>query len=73
MSEALQKLFEHGAQWLRADFHLHTRADKEFRYDGDDDRFVASYVGSRLINRQSQKSTVAASAMAERNTMGHLS
>ncbi|WP_239494743.1 TrlF family AAA-like ATPase [Roseovarius amoyensis] len=44
MSEALQKLFEHGAQWLRADFHLHTRADKEFRYDGDDDRFVASYV-----------------------------
>ncbi|MCR8828152.1 hypothetical protein [Pseudosulfitobacter koreensis] len=44
MSEALQKPFEHGAQWVRADFHLHTRADKEFRYDGDADRFVASYV-----------------------------
>ncbi|WP_167738117.1 MULTISPECIES: TrlF family AAA-like ATPase [unclassified Leisingera] len=44
MSEALQKLFEHGAQWVRADFHLHTRADKEFRYDGEENRFVASYV-----------------------------
>lgn len=29
---------------MRADFHLHTRADKEFRYDGDEDRFVASYI-----------------------------
>lgn len=44
MSEAIQKLFEHGAQWVRADFHLHTRADKEFRFAGDADRFVASYV-----------------------------
>lgn len=44
MSDALQKLFEHGAQWVRADFHLHTRADKEFRYEGAADRFVASYV-----------------------------
>jgi hypothetical protein len=22
-------LFQHGATWLRADFHLHTKADKE--------------------------------------------
>ncbi|MDO5648119.1 TrlF family AAA-like ATPase [Paracoccus sp. (in: a-proteobacteria)] len=44
MSEALQKLFEQGVQWVRADFHLHTRADKEFRYDGDASRFVPSYV-----------------------------
>ncbi|WP_050527179.1 TrlF family AAA-like ATPase [Pseudorhodobacter aquimaris] len=44
MSEALQELFEHGAQWVRADFHLHTRADKEFRYDGEEDRFVGSYI-----------------------------
>lgn len=44
MSETLQALFENGAQWLRADFHPHTRADKEFIYKGEDDRFVASYV-----------------------------
>ena len=50
MSEALQKLFEHGTKWVRADFHLHTRADKEFRYDGDADRFVASYVEALEAN-----------------------
>ncbi len=32
-----------------------------------------TYLGSRLIDRQSQKSTVAASAMAERKTFGHRS
>jgi hypothetical protein len=25
-------LFEHGSVWLRADFHMHTPADKEFSY-----------------------------------------
>lgn len=44
MNEASQKLFEHGAQWVRADFHLHTRADKEFRYDGEENSFAASYI-----------------------------
>lgn len=44
MSEAHQDLSEHGAQWVRADFHPHTRNDKEFRYDGEEERFVASYV-----------------------------
>lgn len=44
MGDAIQKLFEHGAQWVRADFHLHTRADKEYRYDGDGDRFIAAYI-----------------------------
>lgn len=27
-------LFKHGSTWLRADFHLHTLADKEFRTRG---------------------------------------
>ena len=36
--------FEYGSQWFRADFHLHTRADKEFRYEGDADRYVSSYI-----------------------------
>ena len=26
------------------DFHLHTKADKEFRYDGDDNSFVGAYI-----------------------------
>lgn len=36
--------FTQGAKWLRVDFHLHTRADREFHYEGDEGRFVASYV-----------------------------
>lgn len=44
MSENTMKLFEHGSQWIKADFHLHTRADKEFKYDGSEDQFVTSYV-----------------------------
>ena len=26
------------------DFHLHTRKDKEFKYSGDEDRFVSDYI-----------------------------
>jgi len=37
--------FEEGSQWLRADFHLHTRADKEFTYQDGDDEFVRRYIG----------------------------
>lgn len=36
--------FANGSTWLRADFHLHTKADKEFSYDGDGNSFVAAYV-----------------------------
>jgi ATPase involved in DNA repair len=44
MSDELGDIFEYGCRWIRADFHLHTRADKEFKYDGEDDRFVTDYV-----------------------------
>ena len=37
-------LFEHGSAWVRADFHMHTLADKEFRYSGDPNYFVSEYV-----------------------------
>ncbi|MBU8567662.1 hypothetical protein KM914_14685 [Virgibacillus pantothenticus] len=37
-------MFELGTKWIRADFHLHTRADKEFSYSGEDDRFISDYV-----------------------------
>ena len=36
--------FAHGNTWLRADFHLHTKADKEFSYAGEENSFVAAYV-----------------------------
>jgi chromosome segregation protein len=36
--------FSNGNTYVRADFHLHTKADKEFRFDGADDRFVSEYV-----------------------------
>jgi predicted ATPase len=38
--------FQFGSTWLRADFHLHTRADKEFKYVGQNNDFVAAYVSA---------------------------
>ena len=35
--------FQHGTRWVRADLHLHTRADKrEWEEDGDDTTFTAA-------------------------------
>ena len=36
--------FMHGSTWVRADFHLHTKADKEFVFSGEENAFVGSYV-----------------------------
>lgn len=36
--------FAYGSTWLRADFHLHTKADKEFSYEGEENSFVTAYV-----------------------------
>lgn len=41
---AREARFEHGSQIVRADFHLHTKADKEFSYDGDERKFCKDYV-----------------------------
>jgi len=38
------EIFKNGSAWLRADFHLHTKADKEFVYRGEDNSFVTDYV-----------------------------
>jgi ABC-type lipoprotein export system ATPase subunit len=44
-------LFRNGSVWLRADFHLHTKADKEFlAYVGDDNSFVQDYI-NKLIEQ----------------------
>jgi len=37
-------IFEKGAEWIRADFHLHTRADREFKYSGDENFYNSHYV-----------------------------
>lgn len=38
------EIFKNGSTWLRADFHLHTKADKEFVYREEDNSFVSDYV-----------------------------
>ena len=37
-------MFENGMEYIRADFHLHTRKDKEFKYSGEDTEFIKNYV-----------------------------
>jgi predicted ATPase len=39
-------LFAHGSLWLRADFHLHTRRDREFADTGEERDFVSRYVAA---------------------------
>jgi len=52
-SSAIPEIFKHGSSWLRADFHLHTRADKEFTYTGEDNSYAAEYVdGLKAANIQ---------------------
>ncbi|MCT7944692.1 hypothetical protein NE536_04850 [Shewanella sp. SP1W3] len=38
------EVFEYGSRWLKADFHLHTRADKEFTYSGEENDYANQYV-----------------------------
>lgn len=37
-------MFENGSEQLRVDFHLHTRKDKEFKYNGEENSFVKDYI-----------------------------
>ena len=37
-------IFQNGSVWLRTDFHLHTKADKEFTWTGDGNLFITNYV-----------------------------
>lgn len=40
------ELFVHGSRWLRADFHLHTRQDREFSDTGEERDFATRYVAA---------------------------
>jgi len=44
MENETKNIFKNGATWLRADFHLHTKADKEFSYSGNENDFCRLYV-----------------------------
>ena len=44
MANETKNIFKNGATWLQGDFHLHTKADKEFSYTGDEDAFCRLYV-----------------------------
>ncbi|HED06371.1 MAG TPA: histidinol-phosphatase [Ignavibacteria bacterium] len=37
-------IFKNGSVWLKADFHLHTKADCEFKYTGNPNEFVRKYI-----------------------------
>lgn len=36
--------FNNGMKWLRIDFHLHTKADKEFHYSEEESKFNGLYI-----------------------------
>ena len=44
MTPTNDKQFPRGAEWVRVDFHLHTKADKEFKYTGEDNFYNSAYV-----------------------------
>ena len=41
---ARENLFINGSTWFKADFHLHTKSDKQFDYCGDD--FCSDYINA---------------------------
>jgi len=48
MTPTNDKQFPRGAEWVRVDFHLHTKADNEFKYSGEDDRYNGAYVDALM-------------------------
>jgi chromosome segregation protein len=44
MTSTTDKQFPRGAEWVRVDFHLHTKADKEFKHAGDENYYNSAYV-----------------------------
>ncbi|MCX6959572.1 MAG: histidinol-phosphatase [Verrucomicrobia bacterium] len=46
MTSTNYKQFPRGAEWVRVDFHLHTKVDKEFRYSADENYYNSAYVDS---------------------------
>ncbi len=40
----MSEIFTNGSKWIRFDYHLHTKSDKEFKYSGDENYYYSSYV-----------------------------
>lgn len=38
------RIFQNGSIWLKADFHLHTKEDKEFSWKEAEDKFIGAYI-----------------------------
>lgn len=36
--------FSNGSIWVRFDCHLHTRADKEFKYSENENEYITKYI-----------------------------
>lgn len=41
-------MFDNGSCWVKVDFHLHTNADKEFKYAGDPNQYITDYVSALI-------------------------
>ena len=52
MSDEIKKYdkFKYGSTWLKADFHLHTKSDKQFKYTGEDNSFINDFI-TKLKNQ----------------------
>ena len=37
-------IFQNGSVWLKTDFHLHTKADREFEYEDESNLFIQKYI-----------------------------
>lgn len=46
MTATTDTFFSRGADWVRADFHLHTKADKQFSYAEEANSYASSYVAA---------------------------
>ena len=46
MAQDDNPLFQYGAEWVRADMHLHTNKDKEFKYEGDESYYASNYINA---------------------------
>lgn len=44
MTTSGNNLFQNGATWFRADFHLHTKADSEFPFTGEENFYNSNYI-----------------------------
>lgn len=42
--EITNTIFQNGSVWLKTDFHLHTKADKEFEFSGESNDFIRNYI-----------------------------